>query len=351
MNKTWLLAYLRSQKNRTFEIYGVEKAFMSAMEIGNYSYQEFVNIVRELELDGKIIPVKKKQKIHNGKVPSLPVEWRILSELIEAKWNIGQFLTLAPVLDLSYYQRHPEEQTEIVWSRISAVSAYLRDPEPKVWVSREERSYQLFNDEKWLDSSEGRAFLNRIKKSLLDLYARNYGEPFVYWLQPGLLTSDVRRILIVENRSLFHSCKRIVEEGLDVYGLAPELLIYGRGQHIVSSLSYLEDLRVPVSSAIIWYAGDYDPSGFAIYHSLKSTYPEYPVQLAYSLYEETAKQANHSVPVKPGQPQNREQTALFFEEIKLFPLILDKAEQSWNNRVRFPQEAISYQSMKKRSYI
>lgn len=351
MNKTWLLTYLRSQKNRTFEIFGVEKAFMSAMEIGNYSYQEFVNIVRELELDGKITPVKKKQKIHNGKFPSLPVEWRILSELIEAKWNIGQFLTLAPVLDLSYYQSHPEAQTEVTWSRILAVADYLRNPEPKAWVSREERSYQLFYDEKWLDSSNGREFLKRIKKTLSDLYARNYGEPFVYWLQPGLLISDVRRILIVENRSLFHSCKRMLEEGLDVCGLIPELLIFGRGQHIVSSLSYLEDLRALISSIIIWYAGDYDPSGFAIYHSLKSTYPDYPIQLAYSFYEEIAKQANHPVPVKPGQPQKGEQVALFFEEAKPFPLILDKAEQSWNNRIRFPQEAISYQTMKKRSSI
>ncbi|MCK8488265.1 DUF2220 domain-containing protein [Paenibacillus sp. MBLB2552] len=347
MNKEWLLNYLNTQKNRTFDIHRLEKAFMSAVGIDAFSYKKFASFVRDLEYDGEIVPVKNKQNIHNGKDPHLPVEWRLIKKQIESRWNIGQFMTLASLIDLSFYQSHPGEQTEEAWSRILAVAAFLESHGPKIWVSREERSYQLFHDEKWMDTSEGKEFLRRIKKTLPDLYARVYGEPFVYWLQPRMLTEDVRRILIVENRSLFHSCRRVLEESGNIYGLSPELLIFGRGKHIVSSLSYLEDLRVPVPLTTIWYAGDYDPSGFAIYDSLKRSSPDYPIQLAITLYEEMAQQAKSPVPVKPGQVQNREQVALFFEEVKPYPLILDKAEQSWSNRVRFPQEAISYENMQK----
>lgn len=349
MSKEWLLNYLNAQKNRTFDIHQLEKAFMSAVGMDTFIYKEFAGIVRDLEYDGEIAPIKNKQKIHNGKDPHLPVEWRLLKKQFEARWNVWRFMTLAPLLDLSFYQVHPREQTEEAWGRISTVATFLESEDPKIWVSREERSYQLFHDEKWLDNSEGKEFLRRIKKTLPDLYARVYGEPFVYWLQPRMLTEDVRRILIVENRSLFHSCRRVLEEGENIYGLSPDLLIFGRGKHIVSSLSYLEDLRVPVPFTTIWYAGDYDPSGFAIYDSLKRSYPDYPIKLAISFYEEIAQRAKSAVPVKPGQVQNREQVTLFFEEIKPYRLIFDKAEQSWSKRVRFPQEAISYETMQKGS--
>ncbi|MEK5490748.1 Wadjet anti-phage system protein JetD domain-containing protein [Paenibacillus sp. FSL R7-0297] len=346
MSTKWIKTYLESLKRQTFDIFSLEKTVQNHIGMKAFEYASFANDIKALERDGVIEPVKSKMKNHqNGRFPVLPIYWRVLRMKEEPRWDMRKMVQLAAVIDLSFYQSHPECQTEETWRRIESVAAFFMDLAPKSWVEREERSYQLFHDEKWLKEKSAE-FLRRLKLSLSDLYVQVSPEPFVHWHKPGKLLEDTREILIVENRAIYHTCLRIMREGLPVCGFRPDMLIYGEGNHIHTSLPYLMELGVPVGLCTIFYSGDFDPSGFWIYSKLRRTYPDYPIHLALSLYASIAYHARVPVEVKPGQPKGEDDVQIFFEDCSGYQDVELAARRSWKERHRLPQEALSYEVLK-----
>ena len=55
----------------------------------------------------------------------------------------------------------------------------------------------------------------------------HYGEPFVFWMKQGKEMKDIKRVLIVENLSFFHTSIKLLEA--DQLDYEPELIIYGAG--------------------------------------------------------------------------------------------------------------------------
>src|SRR5699024_340550 len=100
------------------------------------------------------------------------------------------------------------------------------------WASVEERSLELFYDEKFLihrkETTKGKyGILKRLKLSYEDLKMKKYGEMFIYWNKNG---GRIKRVIILENHSTFFSYKRLVEDGEDIFGFQVDALIFGEGK-------------------------------------------------------------------------------------------------------------------------
>ncbi|WP_077212369.1 Wadjet anti-phage system protein JetD domain-containing protein [Bacillus dakarensis] len=346
--KKWLTNYLTemqlpSRKRRidaqTIEDYIIKNKFNNSI---NYQvengYQVFVQVMKELIEEGMMTPVKNSQL--NGRRPSIHTQWWLLPAPVESSWSDNQIMAFSDFLNLSKYRQHPEWQTDLEWGNIEKIYNFLKQRENFQWVTREERAFQLFGEEKYF-SFEGRVLLQRLQLTLDDLKAKVYGEPFVFWPAPNRLISDAKTVLIVENLSFYHTCRQLLNSGGNIKGINPDLLIYGEGKKIEKSFSFLNEI-INKKGLTIYYVGDIDPEGWGIYVRLKENYPEENIQLAISIYDalidkgktnrtETEQVANTPYlthVIKEIVQNGREDMATVVKEL-------------WENKLRIPQEALS----------
>jgi hypothetical protein len=243
-------------------------------------YYSFFDSIQQLNKEGILIPMKKN--IANGRNPFLPLYWWYIPAVVESRWDQIRLLQMSDKLNLHYYKSNPSFQTEIEWKRILAVYDFLNNAKNRVVISREERSYELFNDEKFLSEKKGKNFITRLGLGLEDLKAEIYGEPFVFWLKPGSSLLNINNVLIVENKSFFHTCVKLMKS--NQLELNPQLLIYGEGKHIENSFSFFYEM-FPNKEYNIFYAGDIDPEGWGIYYRLSKNFPHSTFKLAIPLYK------------------------------------------------------------------
>jgi hypothetical protein len=301
-------------------------------------YRSLVQIMDELNKERLVTPVKKSSL--NGRRPSLHTEWWLLPCQIEPQWTDMQILTVSDLLNLTKYRQHPEWQTEIEWQHIQSIYTFLKQKDRHHWVSREERSFQLFGEEKFL-SNEGATLLQRLQLSLGDLKARVYGEPFAFWPSPHVEIKNAQTILIVENQSFFHTCRILMNRSQDIVGIRPDLLIYGEGKKIEKSFYFLKDITNG-NELTIYYAGDIDPEGWGIYVRLKDTYSPYNIQLAVPIYQALL-QSQLTNKIDKSQNENQMYLERVMEEFqqKGFPEIAEKIQALWAQKLRVPQEVLS----------
>src|SRR5690606_7766684 len=101
----------------------------------------------------------------NGRNPSLHSQWWLLPVKQGSQWSDQQILMLSDKLSLYRYRQQPELQTDEEWQRLQIIYEFMQNKDQFEWVTREERAFQLFRDEKFL-VKEGAALLQRLSISL-----------------------------------------------------------------------------------------------------------------------------------------------------------------------------------------
>lgn len=300
-------------------------------------YQVLFEFIKGEEAKGRLCEIKSSP--YNGRRPALRDRWRIISPIITG-WDDQLIFRLSRYLDLNYYLKRPALQTGEMAERLFRVAEFMAEKDQREWASREERSLELFADEKYLASSAGKKLLNNIKLTLADLKAEKYSQMFVYWKRGTV----IRRVLILENHSAFISCKRALEAGYKIFSSEFDTLIYGEGKHIIDSLQFLTELDTS-EEIEIRYAGDMDPEGWLIYSSLKKRYPDYRLELYIEYYRKMLENAETAYPVSNQQQKNEDVLFKILEELqeKGENNMARKIERLWNDNLRLPQELITYE--------
>lgn len=346
--KDWVLAYLKSiqlpTRRKKIQIHTLEDYVIKdkckdpiRYQIDN-GYRQFVQIMNELYEEGMVIPVKKSPL--NGRRPSLHTEWWLLPAPVETQWSDMQILACSDLLNLTKYRQHPEWQTDLEWERIQAIYTFLKEKQEYNWVTREERSFQLFGEEKFL-VNEGATLLQRLQLSLDDLKAKVYGEPFAFWSAPNADISNAKTVLIVENQSFYHTCRRLMNDGKSIIGIEPDILIYGEGKKIEKSFNFLNDITTN-SELTIHYVGDIDPEGWGIYVRLRNHYPSFNIQLAIPIYSALlSKQLTNKI--DKIQNENRTYLESVIKELREsgHSDLAVQIENLWEQKLRVPQEVLS----------
>jgi acyl-[acyl carrier protein]--UDP-N-acetylglucosamine O-acyltransferase len=267
--------------------------------------------------DGRKNPLPLKYEINKGKLRS------------EHNFKLEEYSrNLSSEIDIQAYFGLAEAKFEKDKPYIDKVDSYIKVTGlPQDTVTPQERSYQIFGDEKWIEKNSGKALLERIKvyhKLKID----NGSDPLMLAMNHLAYDKEQHKHLIVENKATF----------LGLLEVLPETefcsLIFGSGWKIVGNINMLESQTGLRENNIIYYFGDIDNEGIAIYNSLSE---RVTVKLAAEFYKELLK-----TDYKNGKGNQKKKPEALKNFVKNFneeeqKLILDKLDTGYY----WPQEGLS----------
>lgn len=337
--------YLNSRKKLEFSITELEKHILNHYRsLNDYrdegGYEYMYSVISDMHKANEISPIKTSIKqTNNRKQNALPVRWKKEKTKVESSWSKEQMFQVSDRLDISYYIDHPEYQDHATWEYIYRIHEFLGYAEGWEWESNATRSYQLFNDEKFLRGM-GRSILSRLKLTEADLRIKQFGEPFSYIVNPKIVSlSKVQNILVIENLSFFHSCRRLFRLQRSILGVHYDMIIYAEGTHIEFSIQYLEDV-LEQQTFEVHYVGDMDPSGYSIYARLKEKNPQYKIKLAKHIYYKMVEQCRNFTPIPKEQTKNHKHFLVIMNEVRENEIFRTVATELWDENRRIPQEVL-----------
>lgn len=343
---------LKTKNRKRFNLETLEKYLINTYKgqqdyLVSGGYLELYKEISKLKEKGGIREIKSSS--YNGLNPPLKTRWEIIVEEEEATWDKSKILRHSDCLDFTYYENNPKYQTSLEWEYIENIYRFLKSRDNRHWVSVEERSIELFYDEKFLinrkETPKGKyGILKRLKLSYEDLKMKKYGEMFIYWNRG---TKDIKKIIILENHSTFFTYKRIIEDQGNVFGISPDILVFGEGKKIENSFTFVEEIANKDGLEVLYF-GDIDPEGFGIYSRLKDRYSNVDIKLQKQAYIDLIKLSNKEYP-QSGQRKDLKYLEAFVEEMKgyLDESSIKKLRYIWDRDLRIPQELITYEYLLK----
>ena len=269
-------------KRKTFDI----DLFMDTFLI--YEHKKIVDILVNLENEGLIKPIKSSSL--TVKYPQVYTKYKICEIAKEVDANIENEInfTLNNKIKIDYIRNNIDEYVKHR-NKILLISNFLNDKNNlDVQVSINERSYEIFGEEKYLSSKEGKELLGKLGLSVIeDLNVYLTPEPFFY---SSLNTKKGQTILIVENKDTYITMLKVLNcnSGF-VFNKKIDTLIYGEGKKIISSLnsiyedSNLSYLNDECNNFLYW--GDIDKEGFYIFGLIKRHFPNVNIELFEDAYK------------------------------------------------------------------
>ncbi|MBC9786095.1 cytosolic protein [Heliobacterium chlorum] len=326
-----------SQMLKNHKLKTMELSLLQDTMPGNTDYRSFASIINKLIDDGVLTPIKAKGT--NRKTSPLPNKFTIghgrvheehYQRLKRARLRFHSSIDLS-----SYYRLSPA-----VWEKdqdsLAKLDAYLQKQGlPQKAASLQERSFEIFDHEKWLESKEGTDFLARVGLSLERLSVVPVPDPCMFAMQSELY-KDPQRLchehLIVENKTPYHVLMPLMHQQR-VF----TTLIYGQGKAIISTLQGFTTQAgfcLGEQNHTFHYYGDLDHEGISIWYSLQK---RYPIRLALPFYRALL-QKEYAIG-KENQRPNPEAFALFLTN---FSSQEQAAIQSMMDQGGYlPQEALS----------
>ena len=245
---------------------------MTLMEIQEFlqieGYPEFVKVVSQMVTEGILKPIKNSGT--NGKKPRLYNTYTIIREKEEnPEWE-KELKYLSPKLDNHYYLRHLTQYKE-VRKYVRLLNEYLQTQSECLQFeeSLNERSFEIFHREKFLDKEGGKTLLKNLDITYEQLNIYETSEPFAYYSKDK---SVPQKLLFIENKDTFYSMRKYLLEGNSmIFGQEIGTLIYGSGKRILRSL---KDFHISAEPYMLderneyLYFGDLDYEGIGIYEAL-----------------------------------------------------------------------------------
>lgn len=312
-------------------------------------YANFERNLKQLCTRGVLEPVKASGT--NGRNPLLYNRYRKVSLRLDQGIRLN-LINLHSLIRSAVYSKSPRAYTEDQ-RYILALDAFLKDPHQRESlgeaISVNERSFQIFRDEKFLLCDHGRTFLQRIGRTLTDLSCYMTTEPFFYIdyrsKQSAEHNSDTSyTALIVENKDTFYSIKRSWQTGKrSIGGVTFNLLIYGEGRKIVGSFAFAQEIAGLVLETMrVYYFGDLDPEGIDIFGSLVAAFPLIAIQPFVYCYQALIRLYGEDAPMRLEKQQklraSHEETFLTY----FTPELSQEIQAIIHSKRYIPQEGLSY---------
>lgn len=239
-------------------------------------YEDLYEYIMKEIAEGTLIPIKRSGV--NGRKPALPISyWKIEEEkdysdiLDELKFRIN------PGIDVKYYMSHPDKYEEdqkyvrLISDYLTKNSGMLDNAE-----SINERSFEIFHEEKYLSEGDGMGMLKRLSMDGDRLNFYKTTVPMAYYSH---YKETPQNILILENKDTFYSMRKyMIEESSKIFGLETGTLIFGSGKAVISIFGdYIDEVEPYFGDKKnnVYYFGDLDYEGIMIYETLYSIYSTY----------------------------------------------------------------------------
>ena len=240
-----------------------------------YEYKELYEKVLEL-IDLNILEPIKSSKL-NGKSPALHIRYKVIKKSEDNTEYINELnFDLNINLNINYYISNIEKYKEHR-EYILALSKFLdfKMDLLETQVSMNERSFQIWAREKFLQKEGGKTILKNL--SLSEDYLNYYDtfEPLAYYCRHK---ETPQNLLIIENKDTFYTFRRHIINGEhSILGEDITTIIYGGGKNINKSF---KDFKLSVEPHVsyeennIYYLGDLDYEGIIIYEGLYKVFKD-----------------------------------------------------------------------------
>lgn len=308
------------------------------------SYLEQYQYICEQIEQQKIKAVKNS--LLNGKKPALHLSYWRIEPKPDYREQIEELqFQMVPAIRTDYYLKHPDVyQKEEKWVKLLN-RYFLKYEEMKQEpVSVNERSFQIWGREKFLQKEQGKQILLHCGVTLEQLNVYHTTEPLAYY---SCSKEVPQTILILENKDTFYSMRKYLLNGRrKILGETIGTVIYGAGKGILRSF---EDFGFCVESYInagdnrILYFGDLDYEGIGIYERLKELFGEahilMPFVAAYEKMLQKSEICGMDFLPETSEKQNRNISGAFF---RFFPdEITEKIQKILTAGKYIPQEIIN----------
>jgi len=241
-------------------------------------YVEIYDYIIKLINSNELKPIKSSGT--NGKKPALyNAYWieqdggRVTEEqrafyINELKYQIS------PTINNDYYLSHINQyEADRKW--VLQLDSFLKNQSYRIGypASVNERSFEIWRREKFLQREQGRKILKKCGIHMDDLNVYETFEPLAYYMH----NRDVpqQHVVIVENKDTYYSMRRFLSYGnACILGVAIGTLIYGAGKGILRSCKDFPNCIEPYIQARlnrILYFGDLDYEGIGIYENLAAS--------------------------------------------------------------------------------
>ncbi|SDC27412.1 MULTISPECIES: Wadjet anti-phage system protein JetD domain-containing protein [unclassified Candidatus Frackibacter] len=344
-----ILKYLKNRNKKRIKTRAIEDYIIKSLGPHRYrkqgGYQEFVKSIKILVSKELIRPIKAWKK--NGMAPPLYNGYQILSLKEKLGPDIKKKLLTQyhPSLNTTYYLNNPQEYKRDK-KYLSQLDEFLKENSSLelVPMTVNERSFQIFQDEKFLASQVGKEFMRRIGLSLEILNSYPTYEPFFYYQNTRGL--DKRNLLIIENKDTFFSFKKLLQEGnFSWKGVRFDLIIYGEGKKIQHSFPFFYELKeYQKGENNLYYFGDLDPAGISIWYGLQEKFEEEFIPFTF-FYNTLLAEYQEQIPkLKKKQKINQRAVQKFISFFS--PKIQDKILELVESNIYLPQEGLNYSLLK-----
>lgn len=330
---------------------------LSAIEGDNYDMPAYLqspegrdafhDAVMKLVSEKLISPVGKKPITTHG----LHLKYRINRKAEKKDDELARQIikSIEPPAKLDYYLKNPQDfvKDRVI---IEIISSFLRQKNNDI-VTANERSYQLFGNEKFIkgdgkNRSHGETVLKRLGLGFSNIRCEDTIEPFFSFQNKDFHSKVSRNVYIIENRDTFWSFKRNIMDCSSI--VKADMLVYGEGKKIISSFKFVDEYDVDPQRDIFFYFGDLDAEGINIYCELLDQYPQYRILPFCEGYQAVFEIGQRREPVKIPKQQK-----VNIENIERF---ISAFDQSWAIKLKklleggfyIPQEALSAVEMKER---
>ena len=232
-------------------------------------YQEQYEYIMKLLEKGQIKPVKASKS--NGKKPALYREYWMVEEQKDYSNYIEEIkYTFSTMISVDYYLAHPDTyEKDRIW--VLMLNEYLKKHADALLTaeSLNERSFEIWHREKFLDREQGKKILKRCGLNVEALNVYRTTEPLSYYTHTR---NTPQNILILENKDPFFSMRNYLLNGhTEIFGAEIGTLIYGAGKGIIRSFQDFDLCAEPYMKHpknTIYYFGDMDYEGIGIYENL-----------------------------------------------------------------------------------
>lgn len=259
--------------------------------------------------------------------------------------TIAEIDLLHPAIIRNGYLKSRPNEYRKYRDAIRKLNAYLFQGRPSAAVSKKERSFEIFDEEKQL---EDRSFCNLLNHLGITEDTLRYYETPEYCFNDFIPERKNRMtLLICENKDIWFNIRRRMYENKakEIFGTQIDGVVYGCGNRVseVSALAgYTSFMETEHVSYLYW--GDIDRAGLNIYLSLRKNNPDMDISLFAAAYTEMLHLAeNRSI---PDSADHRELEGNYEGIYGLFPAEEKrKLESLIRQNKRVPQEIVSYERL------
>lgn len=337
-NKDDTIRLLKEHSKKTIEKSDLEHLFHTNSD------EELFNLICDNQ--DLLKPIISSKTNGNRKYP-IYMKYRVLLQEEQQEDYSDDIRKLHPMLQangwlISHQLEYKKYRSKLIQINTYLFSCQLND-EP---ISRKERSFSIFSEEKILDDSGIRSLLSHLDLDALKLAFYDTPEyclnDFIAERKPDMT------LLICENKDIWFNIRRLMfeDEKRTILGKTMDGVVLGSGNRVCEKnclSNYTDFLKVKRVSYLYW--GDIDREGLDIYLRLKRDNPDLSIELFMPGYEMMLSLSKTTT--LPDSDDHREHRNTYEEIYALFEAEkADLLKEYINQNKRLPQEIISYAILK-----